>query len=388
MAHVLITSPDALIDPRTDRWYDGLEQALKFFQSQNPDNLVIVLSRSNEKLKDVPDTYNPVQLPGKVRGSGKVIDALLKQFPNLSERDIFILGANDADMVTAFNGRVLLLTAAYAPTDSRIHSPGYGIKISSPEKVEEFFRYFLQITDPWYYQIEIDEQATLYTLTNANTFGRGSDVVKLNEAFRECLKEGAEDYHNTFMVYALMSMQSEQTIDIFRGVDAWGVYPSSSTGPNPILEQFKELFRINYGSRFKQPILLRKSDTLPRHRQKKDTRVAIGCDNQLETIIVNPKAKAKVNGKTVCIIDDFTTYGTSCETTRILLTEAGAEKIIFVTMGKYGREYYRYSYQIQGNVFGQFEYARTGDYEEIGNNGIFNQGATTDIRQAIGPLLA
>lgn len=75
-------------------------------------------------------------------------------------------------------------------------------------------------------------------------------------------------------------------------------------------------------------------------------------------MIVNPyylKGK-KLKGANVCIIDDFTTYGTSCETARILLQNAGVNKVLFIAMGKFGKSYNRYDYTIIGDVFSGYAF--------------------------------
>ena len=319
MAKILVTSPDALINNETDNWFPGVESALDLFCDSDENNRVVIVSRNRSRLLALPSKYMRVVVPSKSRGSGRTIEYVLGEYQDFSLQDVMILGANNADMFTAFNSKVLLFTAAYARNnspDSRIHTQGYGLKITEPTKLSELFKYFLDIQNPWFYRLEVDEVTTLLSLTNANTYTVDADTARTNDRFRECLKDNRATYQNYFMIYSLLSMQSDQTIGLFQNIDSWGVYPSSSVDSQPILEEFKELFRINYKSRFKKPILERINDSQVRHQISKDERISSGCDNQFQTIRLNPHAKNYIEGKNVCIIDDFTTYGTSCETAR------------------------------------------------------------------------
>ena len=70
-----------------------------------------------------------------------------------------------------------------------------------------------------------------------------------------------------------------------------------------------------------------------------------------------------------------------------LLKEAGANRILFITMGKFGSEYYKYNYDISGEVYGSYNFNQIGEPEQIGYQGNFNRYAEHDIRQALSDLL-
>ncbi|RYE15182.1 MAG: hypothetical protein EOP45_18750 [Sphingobacteriaceae bacterium] len=56
---------------------------------------------------------------------------------------------------------------------------------------------------------------------------------------------------------------------------------------------------------------------------------------------------------------------------RNLLLAAGAAKVLFISLGKFGREYYKIDYQFQGNLFAPgYKFQRTGNIEHI--DGVFN----------------
>lgn len=93
-----------------------------------------------------------------------------------------------------------------------------------------------------------------------------------------------------------------------------------------------------------------------------------------------------MKGKIVCILDDFTTYGTSCETARHLLESAGVEKIIFITLGKFGKEYHSYDYQLDGDIFDSFTYSKVGASRML--TGIFNTNANVEMLNSLNHLVS
>lgn len=58
--------------------------------------------------------------------------------------------------------------------------------------------------------------------------------------------------------------------------------------------------------------------------------------NQIDTICLNQKYQSRIQNKTVVVVDDFTSWGFSCECARNLLFQAGASEVISVNIGKYG----------------------------------------------------
>ncbi|MEU3620412.1 hypothetical protein ABZ725_50355 [Streptomyces sp. NPDC006872] len=57
---------------------------------------------------------------------------------------------------------------------------------------------------------------------------------------------------------------------------------------------------------------------------------------------LGPRYRGKLGTKTVVVLDDSTTHGMSLEWARILLTAAGAQRIVMLTVGKYGSRHTRY----------------------------------------------
>ena len=88
-----------------------------------------------------------------------------------------------------------------------------------------------------------------------------------------------------------------------------------------------------------------------------DQRIAMGAKEEFKTICINPDFKNKINalkksGKfNVCIFDDYMTHGNSFNAVRNLLQQLGANKIIFVSLGNFGKPFQKKDYAITGDVY-------------------------------------
>ena len=97
-------------------------------------------------------------------------------------------------------------------------------------------------------------------------------------------------------------------------------------------------------------ILIRHTDREKKHHSSTTTRRQDKCQSDFDTLIVNPGLVDKIRGKEVCIIDDYITKGYSAEATKHLLLAAGASKVIFLSLGKFGSEYFTTEYEIEGDL--------------------------------------
>jgi hypothetical protein len=109
-----------------------------------------------------------------------------------------------------------------------------------------------------------------------------------------------------------------------------------------------------------------KEDLLVRGRQAVDSsrarsrREHVGFTNQSNTVLVSPDYRGRLRGRTVVVFDDFTTSGMSLDWARTLLLEAGAERVVLMTFGKYGQNHplrhSLYSPVSAVDPFGLFDY--------------------------------
>ena len=380
---ILITNPSALIDKKTGDFFTGIKEILDNFNAVDGQQTFVISIDAN-KLKPIPKSLEPFHIRPAARGGRLLIEELKKHF-GLDISEIFVLGCKQMDVALAANSKLLLLRADYAERQNRgesIYTKPYGIPIKDAKSLQVFFDKFLLVTRPWYYRCDVSDTTTMYSLTNANTINREKDIVKIADKFRNHLKNGDDSYKEEFLVYFLVSTYA--IVNEFVNVDFWGIYPSSNSTFNADLEYYKEKARQSYGVRIAEPILMRHTASTKRHSKSTDKRLEVGCDEELSTIIINPYYKNRLKGKTVCIIDDFTNIGSSCETARALLEKAGVKKLIFITLGKFGKIYKKYYYDIKGDPFDKFSFRRV-DEEML--EGDFNNSSDLQFIESLGELV-
>lgn len=358
---ILITSPDAILDKSTSTFFDGILDAFDFFLNLDPDYHIAVISARKDSLNKIPAKYHPMHVGTGERG-GKILTDQMKDTFKCETGDLIVLGCKDRDLYLASHSKLLLLRAGYAmgnnPTE-KIYTKPYGRFIGTPAVLTLFFEKFLTIKRPWYYELQITEATTIYALTNANTFYTSTDEKVLNNKFKDCLKMGNPKYRSVFLLYSTVC--SYFIANELENVTYFAVFPSSS-GDNEDLNFFKNSIRESYGNRNQNELFIRHKQSIKRHDIPGQNRIANGCDNQFETLHINPYFRHKLKGATICVIDDFTSYGTSCETIRHLLERQGVARIVFIALGKFGKEYHVYNYFLKGDVF-------TPDYEYQRNDG-------------------
>ena len=100
-----------------------------------------------------------------------------------------------------------------------------------------------------------------------------------------------------------------------------------------------------------------------------------------DSIIINPVYHGKLKNRAGCVIDDFLTNGTSFETARNLLLAENARKIIFVSLGTFGKSYVKQDYELRNNVSTPgYTFNLIGRQYITGN---YNRDAMTDIENLV-----
>ena len=80
----------------------------------------------------------------------------------------------------------------------------------------------------------------------------------------------------------------------------------------------------------------------------------------------------------VVIFDDYMNYGNGFNAVRCLLESVGANKIIFVSMGIFRKQFQRKDYIISGNVYGA-GYKYTPKTEQVLTNFVINDSAKMEV---------
>lgn len=388
----LLTSPNVLFHYGTENPNEELIESLRELHHEGILAEIGIFSSDQGKLDLLPKKppFYPLLSPRKSdRRKPGFIEKFIEHNKEVlsTPRDLIVLAGTESDALMCFQNKLLMLSARWLPENDdtkKVH--GYGIGVDSPQAVSDFLHRFLILSENYYYSIEaVDDVTSLYSIMNANTKAHWipEDEKNASAGIRAILKEGS-DLSRTVAHYFLLSMYSK--LEVLREVDLWTVYPSSGAKEyNPVLLNLKNELRLTFGFRAKEDLLIRHTSSPKRHTMRKMARAKIGCSTQFDTIIVNPKMKGKLAGKTVCIIDDYTTYGSSCETARHLLKEAGVAKIIFITIGKFGREYYKYDYTIQGSVHKDYTYKLNAAPQQLW--GTIDNSSSKETSSIIGDIL-
>lgn len=336
---LLLTNPDALINPKTGEFYDGIFDVLDEFNSHD-DRGIVVVSMNDYKLKKIPKSFNPLKVTGKQRKGTELLEIIESQL-NIKPSGCIVLGTKLDDVALAANSKILLLRAEYArflaPKD-RLYLNEYGVLgIRDSNHLSLVLSKFRDVQSPWYYTLKVDDVTTLFSLTNANTLGfREEDAVKLANEFKTLLKQGKMNHFDSFALFFMISVYA--MFEEFKDIDYWCVYPSSDGSKDLDLEEFVTKMRESFKKRTPGEILNR-IKPVQKRRFVQNVPYQETIKNQIDSIQVNENID--LEGKCICVIDDFSTNGTSCEATRYLLKVRGVRKIIFISMGKFGKNYQR-----------------------------------------------
>ena len=385
---LLLTSPKALLYDDEKTINCGVIHSFQAIVDSGRLQRIGIIS-SNKHLLNKLDLSRPpfykIHLErGEKQKKDFVADVINKSKGFLSSHnDIIVLAANDGDARMCWNNNLLMLSARWI---QRNHGNKgifeYGISLDDPGELNDFVERFIGVSHDYYYSLDIpNTQTWMYSLTKANTMGNVSQSqVALRTKMREQLKDNRHAQLELAQ-YFIVAMYAK--LDILKDIDYWTVYPSSQAGEyNEILLSLKEDLRLLYKKRAHPEILVRHTTCPKRH--KRNLSVQQRCDSQFETLHLDSRYRDKLKGKVICILDDFTTTGSSCEVARHLLTTQGAEKVIFITMGKFSHRYTQFDYTIEGDVFGTYEATYN---KQRSLHGTFNELVSAEVKQVLGDVL-
>lgn len=339
MNKVLIVSADSALSTSTNQPYDGLYNALSNLVDKG--DKIIFTSAQSSKLQTLRQHFKFGNF-----GLRKDVDAFIKK--NKSSYFI-VLGAGELDFYLAVNNKVLFFFPEWAENQND-KARRYGLNVSTVSVFTKIVD-IIKNQSSWYYSLKVDDITQVFSLTSANTRGAHSaKEVDLVDGFRSLLKEGKRKYMNVLLYHFLASITNNEA---FRDINDWAIFPSSSTQLNREMLVFKERARYLMKGMKKDPLFLR-DKVVPKSHHMRTGRIP--CDRHFQSIVLNPVYKNKLKGRSICILDDYLTNGTSFETVRNLLVNQGVKKIICVSLGKFGRQYLKQDYKITGDVYASPDY--------------------------------
>ncbi|EHC2216166.1 phosphoribosyltransferase [Listeria monocytogenes] len=296
---------------------------------------------------------------------------------------IAVIGFVDEDAIFAFNCRLPLfnpekLLSLGSNTSEKVKK--YGLPITRFQNVIDCFRAF-DIHEGNYFEMHIDDQYSVISLNNANTHYQPVEEARIKEIFEANLKGNEFSRDQRILLILLFHLINEVTSNsYYQDVDYWGTFPSSKPDNTETSISFlKEAVRVivNGGPRTGPEILIRHTAMKSKHTSGL-SRLQQKCNTDFDTLEINDSLVNRIKGKVICIIDDYITNGYSAESAKHLLLSAGAKKVIFLSIGKFGSKYFLTNYDLdetnhkfigeelfQGNSKGNY-------YDKYNDNEILN----------------
>lgn len=351
-------------------------------------NGVCFVSRDRERLRTIEKDYeDEKRIYFKSRDEIKSI-----LYRNDDKKNLFVvIGSKNKDFELAVNNKLLFLVPLWNEIreDKALK---YGVHMNNLEMLDEVIK-SLNNQNEWFYELEIDKNTRVYSLMCAHSrnWDIPSEEKRLVDGFESFLKRGNGTYYKVLLCHFLAFMSNNPE---FRDINCWAIMPSSSLTLNKDMYNFKE--RVRYFMKGRVPkklsddeeknnLFLRHKPVRKSHQTDAYIRMSQGATVHLDSIYINEayrkgKNGSSLEGKNICVFDDYLTHGNSFEALRNILKKAGANKIIFVSLGRFRRDYILQEYDIKGDVFapGGFEYEfKTRRIKK----GKYNEAARGEVRE-------
>lgn len=349
------------------------------FLSELPNTNIIGVSRSILNVRREDNLY---WLPR---------DKFQKFITDHKGKNVYI-GFKDYDLYNAVNSKTLFLVPDWINDQVGEKAKKYGIQIHTENQLIQMLQIFINI-NTMFYELEVDEFATVYALTNANSKQSNEIERQAIEKFRATLKE--KNSTNLDAIKLILSAVLSQK-DEFMNTNIWAIMPSSGIQYNEEMMSIKEGIRYQYKGLYDtidHPLIIRNKIVAKSHFTPKNERLKKGAAKHLESVYLNPFYKDKLKGKVVTILDDYVTNGISFESIRNLLIKAEVKHINFIAIGRFhsfdngGKGIYqKEEYTISGNIYNPGYEFNLVTATDIGKNGIYNNEAIKSI-EAITELL-
>lgn len=283
----------------------------------------------------------------------------VKNIVSSSEGAYFIvIGKKNKDFELAVNNKLLFLVPQWM-SDIEEKAVKYGIPVNDSLQMLKFIN-AINNQNTWYSSFELPDGTLVYSLSDARYFkyAKSRKEKEVSKIFEDILKKGSVYNYDVYLYHFLSSISNYNTI--FNDINVWGIFPSSSGKlHNNEMFNFKEIVRYMMkgqplrSSEYKlyPNILCRHTPNIKTHKLKPFERISHGCKLHFPSICLNPAYKKNLKGKNVCIFDDYLTHGNSFETARNLLRNAGVNKIVFVTLGTFNKDYNYQNYNFSGDIY-------------------------------------
>lgn len=337
-----------------DEFVSGIDELCS-----SEENFVYFISRDEKKLNTAKEFFS-----SKYKNLNFVHRERAREFleKNKNQNHHFvIISGKEVDFVMAVQAKALFIVPTWIPLEDKVKR--YGVQVDNPEQLRKFIL-SLNNHKNWYAELDLGNNVKVLSLMDARyKYGASTDNERdMIEHFEKLLKEGSCRNYYDILLYHFLAAMTNSTL--FNDIELFGMIPSSDCSLNPDLFHFMTQVRYIKGKRLPKNQMIDQNliqRVIPKERAhlqfNQQTRLQMGATKEFETLRINPEFMKKIStlkreGRfNVCIFDDYMTHGNTFNAARNLLLNLGANKIIFISLGNFGRPFQKKDYQITGDVY-------------------------------------
>jgi hypothetical protein len=360
--------------------------------SNEDENLVCFISRENTRLGSAKKHFDEFGYTNFIYKNRNDIRSFAQKHKSIQNCFVFISG-KEVDFHVAVSCKALFIVPTWIPMEDKAEY--YGVHVDTPEQLAKFIR-TLNNHNCVFETLHIEPNVDLFALVDARykAYYKTEEEKQMLIHFENLLKNGgSRNYYHILMYHFLAGMTRTDLLD---DVELYGMIPSSDGSVNPDMFDFMTRTRLIKGRRLPKNKLYqaeaREQNLLIRHTKKQrahmkynfSQRATMGCADEFATLCINPEFKDKIKklrdeGRfNVCIFDDYTTFGNSFNAVRNLLKYLGANKIVFISLGSFVREFKKNNYEITGDVFSKNYTGKIISCESL-SHAVYNTDAKTEV---------
>lgn len=360
--------------------------------SNEDENLVCFISRENTRLGSAKKHFDGLGYTNFIYKNRNDIRSFAQKHKSIQNCFVFISG-KEVDFHVAVSCKALFIVPTWIPMEDKAEY--YGVHVDTPEQLAKFIR-TLNNHNCVFETLHIEPNVDLFALVDARykAYYKTEEEKQMLMHFENLLKNGgSRNYYHILMYHFLAGMTRTDLLD---DVELYGMIPSSDGSVNSDMFDFMTRTRLIKGRRLPKNKLYqaeaREQNLLIRHTKKQrahmkynfSQRATMGCADEFATLCINPEFKDKIKklrdeGRfNVCIFDDYTTFGNSFNAVRNLLKYLGANKIVFISLGSFVREFKKNNYEITGDVFSKNYTGKIISCESL-SHAVYNTDAKAEV---------